>query len=266
MLNTSSHSVTVSLPPALKPTTCALGNLLPATTYRFYAAPAKALPAGGATEVAAWCKETSACVTSSVRIATGGGGTAAAAHVIGGLVPNEDYRIGLEIGNAYHPAATGGGAIELAAATADGVPGAPRDVVATCLDPTSVLVRWLAPVQFNADALSYEVHYRHDRHVLVEPAAGGGDAGGKNLPGSSPGRPLNVTLTGLDPGAEYRVWVVARSRAPEPGPASQAVAVDTFRLPEPPRATAASPRSLDLSWTAPEEGQVARYSLLVYPR
>ncbi|XP_066291177.1 uncharacterized protein [Branchiostoma lanceolatum] len=127
------------------------------------------------------------------------------------------------------------------------VPGVPLGVRVFPEDPTTIRVQWQAP-SLGGTLSGYRIHYQVDGDSLISTVEAGPNA-------------RSQTITGLQPGTTYNVWVVAYSSAGV-GRRSQRISITTQEIatdeaPGPPRNVRmgiVNPTSVQLDWVAPIPG------------
>ncbi|XP_066294310.1 tenascin-X-like isoform X3 [Branchiostoma lanceolatum] len=172
-------------------------------------------------------------------------------YLLRGLRPVTEYYIWLV---AFTAAGEGERSEQVTVQTAEGVPGAPRDVQGQAVDPTTITVDWQPPLEINGVLLGYKVIYMPENAaefsaVELGPAE------------------LSTMLLDLEPDTTYSIVVLAFTAAGD-GDESEEILVGTMQgVPGPPTDLSAVERTSDsvkLSWQAPEgdiEGYRVFYSL-----
>lgn len=133
--------------------------------------------------------------------------------------------------------------------TSIGFPSAPRNVHAEVISPTEAIVQWQPPIEFNGDAVWFEVHWE-TQNVLNR---------GKNrqqeiasdqerILASSDDSPITMNITKLIPSQPYKIWVRAYTSNSTYND-SEPVQIETISEPENISLTDRSPYNLRLHWT-----------------
>ncbi|XP_035684441.1 tenascin-X-like [Branchiostoma floridae] len=170
--------------------------------------------------------------------------------LLSGLQPATEYLIWVV---AYTGAGDGERPNEVIVQTLEGVPDAPRDIVASATNPTTIRVKWHAPRQTNGVLLGYKVFYKHTADDEIQAAV------------VAPNK-LNHTNIDVDPMTEYVVTVSAFTSAGD-GPESRPVTVRTQEgVPSSPfglYAYALDTDSISISWQLPLDpnGVIEGYNL-----
>ncbi|XP_078687345.1 usherin-like isoform X3 [Branchiostoma floridae x Branchiostoma belcheri] len=166
-------------------------------------------------------------------------------YLLRGLRPLTEYYIWLV---AFTDAGDGERSEQVTVQTAEGVPGAPRDVQGHAVDPTTITVDWQPPVEINGVLLGYKVIYMPENAaefstVELGPAE------------------LSTMLLDLEPQTTYSIVVLAFTAAGD-GDESEEILVSTLQgVPGAPTDLAAVEKTSDsmkLSWQAPE-GDIEGY-------
>lgn len=131
--------------------------------------------------------------------------------------------------------------------TSIGSPSAPRNVQAEVISPTEAIVQWQQPIEFNSDAVWYEVHWETQNAIdrVKNRQQQFAFDQERFLPGND--APISMNITKLLPRQPYKVWVRAytsNSTFNESNP----VHIETISEPGDIILTDRSPYTLDLHW------------------
>ena len=177
---------------------------------------------------------------------------------VDGLRPFSDYDLEISAFSSLGHF-SGGYPATIQASTLEGPPSPPRDIQAVVLTPSSVLVSWLPSEVTNGPRVTYEVHYQTENVIEVKDVQ---PAKKKLL---LPSSPLSLIINGLEASREYKIWVVAKTQSTNVT-SSASIKVRTFEAPNLVVVTGSTPRSVALSWLAPEEDLIRSHQVVLESR
>jgi len=146
--------------------------------------------------------------------------------------------------------------------TSAGAPSKPREVSAKVITPNFIQVHWQPPLEFNDQAVWYEVHWKTEGFVSGMRQSGEFVVGISDTLDNIENSTKIAQVHKLIPGQLYQVWVRVYSQNSEYFTDSEPVELSTYPLPGNITLAQATPYSLEVFWSPPLE--TAKYSTIQF--